>query len=91
MIVGKYGDCVHATRIRGRGDGVRPCRYRPGSAAWAPAATALVLLAAGVAAGGARAESGSVSLDPTIAKGGRPVCINIHLRRTDLRKGSISI
>ena len=26
-----------------------------------------------------------------IAKGGRPVCINIHLRRTDFRKGSISI
>ncbi len=26
-----------------------------------------------------------------IAKGGRPVCINIHLRRTDFRKGSISM
>jgi acetolactate synthase-like protein len=26
-----------------------------------------------------------------IAKTGRPVCINIHLRRTDFRKGSISI
>ena len=26
-----------------------------------------------------------------IAKGGRPVCINVHLRRTDFRKGSISI
>jgi acetolactate synthase-like protein len=27
----------------------------------------------------------------SIAKGGRPVCINIHLRRTDFRKGSISM
>jgi len=27
----------------------------------------------------------------TIAKGGRPVCINVHLRRTDFRKGSISM
>jgi acetolactate synthase-like protein len=26
-----------------------------------------------------------------IAKSGRPVCVNIHLRRTDFRKGSISI
>jgi acetolactate synthase-like protein len=26
-----------------------------------------------------------------IARGGRPVCVNIHLRRTDFRKGSISI
>jgi acetolactate synthase-1/2/3 large subunit len=26
-----------------------------------------------------------------IAKSGRPVCINIHLRKTDFRKGSISI
>jgi acetolactate synthase-like protein len=26
-----------------------------------------------------------------IAKGGRPVCINVHLRKTDFRKGSISI
>lgn len=26
-----------------------------------------------------------------IAKGGRPVCINVHLRRTDFRKGSISM
>jgi acetolactate synthase-like protein len=26
-----------------------------------------------------------------IAKGGRPVCINIHLRATDFRKGSISM
>jgi acetolactate synthase-1/2/3 large subunit len=26
-----------------------------------------------------------------IAKTGRPVCINVHLRRTDFRKGSISI
>ncbi len=26
-----------------------------------------------------------------IAKAGRPVCINVHLRRTDFRKGSISI
>ena len=26
-----------------------------------------------------------------IARGGRPVCINVHLRRTDFRKGSISI
>lgn len=26
-----------------------------------------------------------------IAKGGRPVCINIHLRKTDFRKGSISM
>jgi acetolactate synthase-like protein len=27
----------------------------------------------------------------SIAKTGRPVCINIHLRRTDFRKGSISM
>lgn len=27
----------------------------------------------------------------SIAKGGRPVCINVHLRKTDFRKGSISI
>jgi acetolactate synthase-like protein len=27
----------------------------------------------------------------TIARSGRPVCVNIHLRRTDFRKGSISI
>ena len=27
----------------------------------------------------------------SIAKGGRPVCINIHLRATDFRKGSISM
>jgi acetolactate synthase-like protein len=27
----------------------------------------------------------------SIARGGRPVCINVHLRRTDFRKGSISI
>jgi acetolactate synthase-like protein len=27
----------------------------------------------------------------SIAKGGRPVCINIHLRKTDFRKGSISM
>ena len=27
----------------------------------------------------------------TIAKSGRPVCINIHLRATDFRKGSISM
>jgi len=27
----------------------------------------------------------------TIARGGRPVCINVHLRRTDFRKGSISM
>ena len=26
-----------------------------------------------------------------IAKGGRPVCINVHLRNTDFRKGSISM
>lgn len=26
-----------------------------------------------------------------IARGGRPVCINVHLRRTDFRKGSMSI
>ncbi|HVK84107.1 MAG TPA: thiamine pyrophosphate-dependent enzyme [Kofleriaceae bacterium] len=26
-----------------------------------------------------------------IAKAGRPVCINVHLRKTDFRKGSISI
>ena len=26
-----------------------------------------------------------------IAKGGRPVCINVHLRKTDFRKGSISM
>ena len=26
-----------------------------------------------------------------IAKGGRPVCINVHLRATDFRKGSISM
>ena len=26
-----------------------------------------------------------------IAQGGRPVCINVHLRETDFRKGSISI
>ena len=26
-----------------------------------------------------------------IAKTGRPVCINVHLRKTDFRKGSISI
>lgn len=26
-----------------------------------------------------------------IAKGGRPVCVNVHLRNTDFRKGSISI
>jgi acetolactate synthase-1/2/3 large subunit len=26
-----------------------------------------------------------------IARGGRPVCINVHLRKTDFRKGSISI
>jgi len=26
-----------------------------------------------------------------IAKSGRPVCVNVHLRRTDFRKGSISI
>jgi acetolactate synthase-1/2/3 large subunit len=27
----------------------------------------------------------------SIAKAGRPVCINVHLRRTDFRKGSISM
>jgi len=27
----------------------------------------------------------------SIAKAGRPVCINVHLRKTDFRKGSISI
>jgi acetolactate synthase-1/2/3 large subunit len=27
----------------------------------------------------------------SIARGGRPVCINVHLRRTDFRKGSISM
>jgi acetolactate synthase-1/2/3 large subunit len=27
----------------------------------------------------------------SIAKGGRPVCINVHLRRSDFRKGSISM
>ena len=27
----------------------------------------------------------------TIARSGRPVCINVHLRKTDFRKGSISI
>jgi acetolactate synthase-1/2/3 large subunit len=27
----------------------------------------------------------------SIAKTGRPVCINVHLRKTDFRKGSISI
>jgi acetolactate synthase-1/2/3 large subunit len=27
----------------------------------------------------------------SIAKGGRPVCINVHLRKTDFRKGSISM
>ena len=26
-----------------------------------------------------------------IARGGRPVCINVHLRKTDFRKGSISV
>ena len=26
-----------------------------------------------------------------IARGGRPVCINVHLRKTDFRKGSLSI
>jgi acetolactate synthase-1/2/3 large subunit len=26
-----------------------------------------------------------------IARGGRPVCINVHLRKTDFRKGSISM
>ena len=26
-----------------------------------------------------------------IAKTGRPVCVNVHLRRTDFRKGSISM
>ncbi|HUJ61014.1 MAG TPA: thiamine pyrophosphate-binding protein, partial [Kofleriaceae bacterium] len=26
-----------------------------------------------------------------IAKGGRPVCVNVHLRRSDFRKGAISI
>ena len=26
-----------------------------------------------------------------IAKGGRPVCINVHLQKTDFREGSISI
>jgi len=27
----------------------------------------------------------------SIARGGRPVCINVHLRKTDFRKGSISM
>jgi acetolactate synthase-like protein len=26
-----------------------------------------------------------------IAKTGRPVCVNVHLRQTDFRKGSISM
>jgi acetolactate synthase-1/2/3 large subunit len=27
----------------------------------------------------------------SISRSGRPVCINVHLRATDFRKGSISI
>ncbi len=34
---------------------------------------------------------GTLAEAKSIARGGRPVCVNVHLRATDFRKGSISI
>ena len=54
-------------------------------------AQADALLDAGVTLADPARVDATLAEAKAIAKAGRPVCINVHLRKTDFRKGSISI